>query len=328
MLLETWSRCLSQPESRKAAAFDSTRDRIQSWYPDLSPLSFAPTGAGRSINHQLGLLAEMLSLPEFVPQTIQLLQRAKSQEERIHAVYLLRNSRTGWTPEFRSLVFETLRDLDRTAVGGEGMPGFLKQIREGLTATLTETEKEQLGELLQPGTEELEEDLKIDRPVHRKWTTDDIDEILTGGDIAADANHGEELFRIGQCHRCHRVGTVGGVVGPNLTSVARRFGRRDILLSILAPSRVVDEKYRNTQIITKSGRVIVGRIVSGGDYRSATVRVSTDPLRPSFVVDIEKNDIEIHKPSNHSPMPEGLLNTFSISEIRYLLAFFENASSE
>ena len=327
MLLETWSRCLSQPESRNAAAFNATRDRIENWYPDSPPLSIAPTGAGRAVNHQLGLLAEMLSLPEFVAKTVRLLQRARTQEERIHAIYLLRHSDTEWTPEFRTLVFETLQDLERTAIGGEGMPGFLKQIRDELTATLTTSEREQLGSLIRSGVDTAEEDLKVVRPFYRKWATDDIDEILSGGQPAADARRGEDLFRAAQCHRCHRVGSVGGVVGPNLTSVARRFGHRDILLSILAPSRVVDEKYRNTQIVTKSGRVVVGRIVTGGDYRSTVVKVSTDPLRPSVVVDIDKNDIEIHKPSNQSPMPEGLLDTFSASEIRDLLAFFENVSS-
>jgi putative heme-binding domain-containing protein len=106
--------------------------------------------------------------------------------------------------------------------------------------------------------------------------------------------------------------------------VANRFGRRDLLLSILEPSRVVDEKYRNEQVITSDGRVLVGRIVTGGDYRATTLRLATDPLRPSQTVEVNKSDIEAHQASPQSPMPAGLLDTLTVNEIQDLLAFLEH----
>ncbi|MEQ9407997.1 MAG: c-type cytochrome [Fuerstiella sp.] len=324
MLLETWSRCLSHPAAAKAPGYTATVERIRAWYPDLGPPVFAPTGAGRSVNHQLALLAQQLQIPDLVPKTLILLARAHTPQQRLHAVFVLRNCRTGWTPESRQTVFETLGTLDRTVIGGEGMPGFLRRIREELIGTLTESERLALGDLLQSGVEAEQPPLIIDRPVVKKWQSDDLDTLLADNATPPNHEHGRELFRIALCSHCHRAGSTGGVVGPDLTSVARRFSRRDLLLSILEPSRVVDEKYRHEQIVTMDGRVIIGRLVTGGDYRATKLRLATDPLRPGQMVEIDKNDIETHQPSLQSPMPNGLLDTLSASDIRDLLAYLEH----
>jgi len=322
-LLETWSRLLAKSTAQDAPAFEATVDRVREWYPDTSPNIIAPTGAGRSVNHQLALLAERLDLPDLVPQTLQLLSHSRTQEERLHALFVLRNRREGWTLEARRTVFETLGELDRTVIGGEGMPGFLRQIREELIATLTESESTALGDLVMPGNEVEPPVLSIDRPVVKKWLAGDLSSLLAEGKTKPDPRRGRELFQVALCSRCHRAGNVGGTVGPDLTSVAGRFGRRDILLSILEPSRVVDGKYHSEQIVTIDGRVLVGRIVTGGDFRSTKIRLATDPLRPGQVIEIDKADIEMHRPSPQSPMPAGLLDTLTPDQIRDLLAFLE-----
>ena len=76
-------------------------------------------------------------------------------------------------------------------------------------------------------------------------------------------------------------------------------------------------------MVTVDGRVIVGRVVTGGDYRSTSLRLATDPLRPAQLTEIAKSEIETHRPSPESPMPAGLLDSFSADEIRDLLAYLE-----
>jgi hypothetical protein len=44
--------------------------------------------------------------------------------------------------------------------------------------------------------------------------------------------------------QCHRVGSEGGVLGPDLTSVTRRFGHRDLFQAILEPTRAVSDQYQ------------------------------------------------------------------------------------
>ena len=66
-----------------------------------------------------------------------------------------------------------------------------------------------------------------------------------------------------------------------------------------------------------------GRIIPEGDYRSEKVRLSTDPLDASKVVDIDKREIAEHVTSLTSPMPNGLLDPLTREQITDLLAFLE-----
>jgi len=115
----------------------------------------------------------------------------------------------------------------------------------------------------------------------------------------------------------------GGAIGPDLSSLAGRFGRHDVLRAIVEPSLVVAEPYRNVEITMADGKVIVGRVVLAGDFRQRMIRISTDLLNPNASVEIEKQDIASHTVSPISPMPVGLLNTLSKAEILDLLAYLE-----
>ena len=112
--------------------------------------------------------------------------------------------------------------------------------------------------------------------------------------------------------------------GPDLSAVSRRFGRRDLLVSILEPSHVIAEKYQSIQVLTGDGKTHVGQVALGGDYRSTKLRLAVDPQQPSKVVEIEKSQIVLERPSAVSWMPAGLLNTFDANDIRDLLAFLES----
>ena len=52
--------------------------------------------------------------------------------------------------------------------------------------------------------------------------------------------------------------------------------------------------------------------------------IAADPFSPLVVEAISRADIETQRPSEVSPMPAGLLDTFTAGEIADLLTFFEN----
>ena len=241
-------------------------------------------------------------------------------------LFLLRDAKNGWQADDRVAFFETLNDLQRNAIGGVGMPEFLQQIREAAVASLAVSERTHLGTLVDSTELGEEEVTTITRPHVRHWTVDDIGELLMSVGGEANADRGRELFAAALCNRCHRVAKRGGIIGPDLTSVGRRFSSRDLLVSILDPSAVVAEKYRNVQIVKKDGKMISGQIVSSGDYRSTAIRIATDPLNGSKVVEVAKSDIETHQESPVSPMPKGLLSTLTADEIAELLAWLKAGS--
>ena len=110
------------------------------------------------------------------------------------------------------------------------------------------------------------------------------------------------------------------MIGPDLTAVATRFKRQDILESSTEPSKVLSEQYMNTAIETTGGKVVIGRIV---DETSEKVVLRPNPLQTDTVT-VAKSEIESRSLSKTSPMPAGLLNTFTKEEILDLLAYLES----
>lgn len=320
-VVHAMSLCLAETDSIGKPALDALRTRVADWFASaVDSTGIPPVGAGGSVQRELARLAVHLDVPNVVNPIVSLMLQAGDQADRMHFLYLLRNQNDGWSESARRSWYETLQSLERDSLGGAGMPDFLRQIREEATATLTDNERRQLKDLLKPGNEVPESELTIARPFVREWTLEDLDELLAVPAAGPDVQNGRMLFQAALCSRCHRLGQRGGLVGPDLTSVAGRFSQRDILTSILDPSRVVAGKYRNTQIVTGGGKTIVGRVLTGGDYRSPKLRISTDPLRPSQIVEVEKSRIDIRKDSTLSPMPKGLVNTLTKRDILDLLA--------
>src|SRR5437763_14524730 len=74
---------------------------------------------------------------------------------------------------------------------------------------------------------------------------------------------GRAAFDIAQCSACHKMADTpaAGGVGPDLTAVASRFQRRDILESIIEPSKVISEQFANTIVRTRNGDTTEGHLL-------------------------------------------------------------------
>lgn len=153
----------------------------------------------------------------------------------------------------------------------------------------------------------------------KAWTLEDLVhdlDRLDGGDRLLD--RGRELFTTASCVACHRVGKVGGVLGPDLNEVAKRLKPAEMLAQILAPSARIDEKYRTWILRTTDGRTLSGIIVE----RSAeALHLVEDPRKNSRPIEIRRDRIEAMRSSTLSTMPMGLLNTLTRDEILDLLAY-------
>ena len=285
----------------------------------------APQGDDRELRRRAALLLGDVQAPQAVGPIVEQLFTA-TQEDRLTGLLALRNLRAGWTPARRRAYFETLDDGARF-VGGEGLPTFLRRLRSEAAASLSAEERAVLGDSVdEPRTRDVEP-VPPPRPVVRHWTFDELADQVAGDSTPGDARRGAEVFRAALCNRCHRAGLVGPAVGPDLTFVARRFGRRDLLQSIVTPSASVAENYRNVEVVTEDGRTYVGRMVAEGDFRSEKLLLSVDPLRSNAFVEVDKRQIVDSRTVPTSPMPQGLLDPFTLAEIRDLLAFLESSTA-
>jgi len=146
-----------------------------------------------------------------------------------------------------------------------------------------------------------------------------MDELLAYLDKSpkADLARGRIVFEKAQCIRCHKFGKEGEGVGPDLTTLSKRFKRADILDSILFPSKVISDQYRSVTITTNKGQSITGLAAEQGD----TVTVL---LSDASKVTLKKSEIESQVASLISVMPERLLDPLSLQEIADLMAFMES----
>lgn len=309
--------CLEALDDVDEELGDEIAAKLNAEYPSRSPL-----GPSYAHNRLLSELVVKLGTGDAVAKTIGLLNTAANQTEQMHYLYVLRNARNGWTIDSRRAFFAGLAQA-KHYLGGAGMNNFLKKIRDAAVAALSDDEQERLGPLVEdtPTIKELVETKP--RSLVRKWT---VEELLSPekDQHKPDRARGAEVFATASCIKCHRFGTRGTLIGPDLTSVSRRFSRRDLLSSIIEPSNVIAENYRSLQIVTTDGKSYVGQATLGGDFRSPVLRLSTNSTQPFSTVEILKTKIESQTLSSVSWMPEGLIDTFSKDEILDLIAYLES----
>jgi putative heme-binding domain-containing protein len=121
--------------------------------------------------------------------------------------------------------------------------------------------------------------------------------------------HGFEIFRRSRdeamCIRCHTVFGVGDQVGPELSDIGAKYGREEILASVLTPSQRIAEGYRSSSIELQDGRVLFGMI------RKETAETIELFDTNGELQRIDKIDVASRRELDTSVMPDGLWSTLS-----------------
>ena len=310
-----------------------TTDLAQLAISKLDPLYPASTF---EVNHELCQLLLYLQAPDAVAKTIALLDKADTQEEQIYYVMRLRNITNGWTLDTRkdylgwfdknrdhaghpADFLQYFKDVDRDYSDGASLGPFLENFRNESIATLSESEREELAAYLpkevKPATV-----VDADRKFVKNWSMTDLLPDLGNAKNGRSYRRGQAVFTQAQCIACHRFGNSGGSVGPELAGVASRLAPHDILESILEPSKVVSEQYQNIVLTLNNGDTVVGRLLEANDQKLVLM---TDPIHPNKV-EFNVADVVSRRPSKISPMPDGLVNSFTEDEILDLIAYLES----
>ncbi|RLS37498.1 MAG: hypothetical protein DWH78_07600, partial [Planctomycetota bacterium] len=147
--------------------------------------------------------------------------------------------------------------------------------------------------------------------MHRPVDAERVERIST---MTGDAEHGRELFYSKQatCGSCHRLHDRGGDVGPNLTQIAARLTRRQLVEAILYPSNAVLTGYESWSIVDMQGRVFNGLLESAADN---IILKNADASR----ISIARTDIDELIRQGTSLMPEDLSKSLSDQQIADLV---------
>ncbi len=293
-----------------------------------------------ALNRELCQLLIYLDAPGVVGKTLSLLDAAKTQEEQIYYIYRLRTVTNGWTMAERTNYFswfnkkrdglehpaglvDWFKDVGRDYSDGSSFPKFMTNFQKEAVATLTEAQLKELDPVIFPPPPSTNA-VVAPHTFVKEWKLEDLLPSLAEVSTNRSFQSGKDAFAAATCISCHKFGNEGGASGPDLTAVSSRFTRRDILESIIEPSKVVSEQYQNTTIIKKGGNEVTGRIVSEDAEK---LIVLTDPVKDEKT-EVRKESIEKREFSKLSPMAQGLINVLSKEEILDLVAYLESGGKK
>jgi putative heme-binding domain-containing protein len=270
-----------------------------------------------------------------VAKTVALLDKAPTQEEQTYYVMRLRDITNGWTLDLRRRylgwfqkprkhaahrpeIVSYFHEVGLAYGDGVSVEPYLDNFWDEAVATLSASEREALADYLpkpRPAPP-----AKRGRKFVKQWRVADLEPDLSKLTQHRPRGRGAAVYNALDCVLCHRFAGTGGSVGPDLTAVGSRMAGRDILESILEPSKVLPAQYQDTLLTTRDGDVLVGRVM--GENERALV-VMTD-LIGRHRVEILKADIQSRRASKISPMPEGLVDSLTEDQIWDLIAYLES----
>jgi putative heme-binding domain-containing protein len=251
---------------------------------------------------------------------------------QIHFLLTLRGATGGWTAAQKAALMDVYARAAEWR-GGASFPGFINLLFEGTIAGYSADEKQMAYGKVPQFAPLTEAELAAAaasaarartgnpatarsrgiRAISREEILDE--QIFTPLRTPAQPARGRAHYEKA-CAQCHRFGSIGTDFGPDLTTLASRFKKRDVVEAILWPSRAVSDQYQSVEVTTTDKQTLFG-LVAREDAGKVALQM-TPAERP---VEIDKAKIAARKPSPVSLMPEGLVDDLSQTQLADLLAF-------
>ena len=128
-----------------------------------------------------------------------------------------------------------------------------------------------------------------------------------------DAASGAKVFEK-HCAACHQLVNKGAKIGPQLDGIGMR-GIERLLEDVLDPNRNVDQAFRSTRLVLKSGQVVSGLVLR----EEGEVIVIADAQGKEQQV--PKASVDERTVSQLSPMPSNFAEQIGEPELYDLLAY-------
>ncbi len=119
------------------------------------------------------------------------------------------------------------------------------------------------------------------------------------------------------CSACHMIGDLGKKFGPDLSGLAVRATKEEIVRSVLMPNDKISKGFETISVLTFDGVVHNGFVIKEDDD---TISLG---IADGKKIDVLKDDIEVRKEMKASSMPEGLIKQIAPIEFLDLIAFLE-----
>jgi putative heme-binding domain-containing protein len=152
-----------------------------------------------------------------------------------------------------------------------------------------------------------------------EWTLADLEPALAALEPGSRTfGNGRQMFAVGTCISCHKVGDQGQAFGPDLAALDPKKTPLEVLQSLLEPSATIEDKYRPVMLELESGQIVSGLVVKETD---TVIELVENPVASAQPRSIDKRQVVDRANSTSSIMPKGLLDPLTRDEILDLLAF-------
>ena len=136
---------------------------------------------------------------------------------------------------------------------------------------------------------------------------------------SGNASAGETIFWTkSDCGQCHRVGTKGSSIGPDLTRVGRQRSLAYLRASVLTPDSDLTHGFSTIRVVTRDGKNIVGVEKNFDNFSFQLVDLSGNYY--SFL----REDVASVTRESRSLMPSSYGKSLSGTEINDLLAYLSS----
>jgi len=236
--------------------------------------------------------------------------------QALHFALMLKNQKSGWNEVTVRSYYKWLAKAE-SKTGGNSYKGFIRNIRKEAMKNLKPDsalmkiaiESSKITETVKP--------MFVAKGPGRSWTHEDA--LAAVADLSkADAANGKKMYQAVLCSRCHAHSGDGGGSGPELTQLANRFSKKDILKAIIDPSEVVSDQYQVTILHLKDKSTLLGKVMAEDDEN---VFLASNPYDLSMQFPVLKSKITKRTKSTTSSMPPSLINQLNPDELRDLMLF-------
>jgi len=251
--------------------------------------------------------------------------------QQIYLATALSAAKDGWTNETREKYFKWFS----TAFGykgGNSYIGFIDHARKMALHNVPAADSVRYDEL--SGGKLLDQKnsnrLALNGPKPqgpgRNWKVDSALAVVEHDSTTRNFENGKAMFDACLCSSCHRIAGEGGEVGPDLSQLGTRFSTRDILESIIEPSKTISDQFAATYFYMKDGSSIVGRVKNQDQDK---YYVSQNPFDPQTVREIPKKDVARTSLSDApSIMLPRLINRLNPEELKDLMAYLTSGANK
>jgi len=286
--------------------------------------------ADERLNREYARTLAYCGQPEAIGKILAAMPRGDSNQPlQIHYVYCLRAMKNGWTPDQKAALLNWFGKAVEWR-GGASFTGYLNFMFDTWLASCNPEERRQAYTRVKQfapleGAEALRKAqsgfvppaaVARGRGVQAVSPQEIFEfQMYDPMTLKAKPERGKQIFEK-ECSSCHRFGAEGKDFGPDLTTLASRFKKKDILESILWPSKTISDQYQSYIIETKDNDLINGLIVSENPKKMVVKTAEVE--RP---IEIPTASVKSRRISKISIMPEHLLDPYGQDDIASLIAF-------